>query len=277
MIDPERLLRHLDDPNWAVLDCRFDLADSGLGERLYRSAHVPGAMYLHLEHDLSSPPDGVNGRHPLPDDARLEKVFSRCGIEPGVQVVAYDAQDGGYAGRLWWLLRYAGHPEAAVLDGGFNAWEAAGYPVKSGPEARQAREFHIDPQPQMIASAAEVEAARTSSACILIDSRAPERFRGEIEPIDRVAGHIPGAVNHCWQDNLLPSGKLVPPDRLVQQFNLLLAGKSADHAIVYCGSGVTACQNILSMEHSGFTGARLYPGSWSGWICDPDRPIATGP
>jgi thiosulfate/3-mercaptopyruvate sulfurtransferase len=276
LIDPEILHANLDDPGWVVADCRFDLGHPDLGEQRYLEAHIPGALYLHIERDLSSPPDGVNGRHPLPDLKRLEEVFSNCGIQPGVQVVAYDDIGGGFAARLWWLLRYTGHAPVAVLNGGFQAWLEAGNPTECGRERRSRAEYHAQPRSDMIANAEQAREVGATRSLVLIDSRAPERYRGEIEPIDKIAGRIPGAVNHFWQDNLLPSGKFASPETLASEFNTLLKGRSADETIVCCGFGVTACQNILSMEHAGLHGARLYPVSWSGWITDPARPVATG-
>jgi thiosulfate/3-mercaptopyruvate sulfurtransferase len=275
VIEPEFLFTHLHDREWAIIDCRFELSEPLLGEQLYMAEHIPNAIYLHLERDLSSPPDGINGRHPLPGIEGLEKLFTSCGIGEGVQVVAYDANTGGYAARLWWLLQYAGHRAVSVLNGGFTSWQGAGYPTKAGRDTRAARDFHVNVQPAMIVDTDEVLHAMSSTDEVIIDSRAPERYRGELEPIDKVAGHIPHALNHYWQENLLPSGKIAPADILRGTFDSLLAGQPADRSIVYCGSGVTACQNILSMEYAGRPGARLYPGSWSAWITDPGRPIST--
>ena len=276
LIEPDILASHLDNPDWAIFDCRFELSQPELGEQLYLAEHIPGAVYLHLERDLSSPPDGRNGRHPLPATENLATLFAGCGIGNGVQVVAYDESSGGYAARLWWMLKYTGHRAVAVLNGGFGSWQRAGYPTRAGREMRSAREFNLNVQPGMIADTDEVLAAMNSADEVLIDSRAPERYRGEIEPIDRIAGHIPHALNHYWAENLLSSGKLAQPEILRRAFDALLAGQPADRSIVYCGSGVTACQNILSMEHAGRPGARLYPGSWSAWITNPERPIASG-
>jgi thiosulfate/3-mercaptopyruvate sulfurtransferase len=276
LISPALLLANIDDPGWVFVDCRFDLAQPEIGGKRYLEAHIPGALYLHLERDLSSPPDGINGRHPLPELNRFEDSLANCGVDTGIQVVAYDDNGGGFAARLWWLLRYAGHPAAAVLDDGISAWTEAGYPTRSGHEQPPRTEFLAEPQSNMIAEADEVSEAASTNSHILIDSRAPGRYLGENEPIDRVPGHIPGAVNRFRQDNLLPSGKSASAEALALEFNSLLAGTSAQDAIVYCGSGVTAWQNILSVEHAGLHEARLHPGSWSGWITDPSRPIATG-
>ncbi len=276
LVSASELLPHLDDPRWAIVDCRFDLAAPAKGTADYLGAHIPGAVYAHLERDLSGPPSGRNGRHPLPPAAILAATFARWGIGPGVQVVAYDEDGGGYAARLWWCLRFLGYDDVAVLDGGIAAWGAIGGPTRSGEEKRQPREFEPHVRSGFLAMIGDVAAAIGDPATPLIDSRAPERYRGDEEPIDPVAGHIPGARNHPWQENVGPDGRMRASALLRVEFERLLGARPPTSAIVYCGSGVTACQNLLALEHAGLTGARLYAGSWSEWCSDASRPIAVG-
>jgi thiosulfate/3-mercaptopyruvate sulfurtransferase len=267
----------LDDPSWAVIDCRFDLDDHSRGQAAYLEGHIPGAIYAHLDRDLAAPPNGSNGRHPLPPVEILAAVFSRWGIGDGVQVVAYDDSGGPFAARLWWCLHYLGHEATAVLDGGLAAWKQEGLPLRAGSEERRPREFHPAVRPSMRAEAAQIVSSLGSFSLRLIDARAPERFRGEEEPIDPVAGHIPGAVNHPWQANLGPDGRFLPAAILRADFEALLGGTSPKDAVTYCGSGVTATHNLLALAYAGLEGARLYPGSWSEWCSDLRRPVARGP
>ena len=273
LISTAALALHLGDDDVAVVDCRFQLADEASGEHEYLSAHIPGAVYAHLDRDLSGPKTGTNGRHPLPDPVSLVATFSRMAISEGVQVVAYDHDNGGYASRLWWMLRWLGHDAVAVLDGGFAKWTAEGRETRGGIESRSPRTFTAAMRPDMVVDAAQVEALRADKAWHLVDARAPERFRGEVEPIDRVAGHIPGAANHCYQTNLTDEGSFRTPEDLRAHLRGALGGSSPDHVVCYCGSGVTACQNLLALEHAGLTGAKLYAGSWSEWSSDPRRPV----
>jgi thiosulfate/3-mercaptopyruvate sulfurtransferase len=268
LILPEELLPHLDDLGWALIDCRFDLADPAGGQAAYLQGHIPGAVYAHLER--------TNGRHPLPPAGILAAVFSRWGIEPGVQVVAYDDSGGMVAARLWWSLRFLGHDTVAVLDGGISDWTRAGLPLRQGSETRRKAAFVPHLRPEMKIEADQVLAGLGSQAMLLIDSRAPERFRGAEEPIDPVAGHIPGARNRPWQANLGASDRFLPAAVLQQQFETLLGGSPVSSVVVYCGSGVSACHNLLAMAHAGLHGARLYPGSWSEWSSSASRPVATG-
>ena len=267
------LAAHAADDQWVVVDCRFKLADEDWGAREYRTAHVPGAAYAHLGHDLSSPPDGTNGRHPLPDPDTLIETFGRLGIAPGMQVVAYDQDSGMFASRLWWLLRWMGHDSVAVLDGGFAKWMSEGRPTASGDHAAPAKRFTGAPRAGMTAGAADVATLVNQRDALLVDARAPERFRGETEPLDRVAGHIPGAANHFFQQNLDEHGVFRSPDDLRERLSSTLAGTTPDHVVCYCGSGVTACHNLLALEHAGLHGAKLYAGSWSEWSSDPARPV----
>ena len=275
LISVAQLRHHLHDPHWAIVDCRFDLADHGWGERQYLQAHIPDALYAHLERDLSAPGPPEAGRHPLPAVETMAATFSRWGIDQHTQVVVYDHRGGGYAARLWWMLHYLGHHAAAVLEGGIQAWQAAGLPTHAGSEERPVGPFNPKPQPQMLASKAEVLRALEDPTTPLIDSRAPERYAGLQEPLDPIAGCIPGAVNRYWMDNLNPDLSFKPRDRLRQEWDALLSGAAPERAIVYCGSGVTACFNLLAMHYAGLPGARLYAGSWSAWCRDPQTPKQT--
>jgi thiosulfate/3-mercaptopyruvate sulfurtransferase len=276
LISTEELAAHLDD-HWAIVDCRYDLKDEAWGPTEYEAAHVPGAVYASLAHDMASVPDGSNGRHPLPSPAAMADTFGRLGIGSGTQVVMYDQENGMYASRLWWMLRYMGHDAAAVLDGGWAKWSRERRPTRSGSERRASATFEGRPRDAARLRVAEVEQRLGDPATLLVDARAPERFQGENETLDRVAGHIPGAVNHFFKSNVAADGTMLPPPQLRAQFERLLGGRSPEQVVMYCGSGVTACQNLLAMEHAGLPGARLYPGSWSEWSSDPARPVAKGP
>lgn len=258
-------------PKPVLLDCSFDLADLDAGRRAYQAGHLPGALYLHLDHDLAGPKTGRNGRHPLPDRAALAAAAGRWGMGPGVQVVAYDAQGGPYAARAWWLLRWLGHDAVAVLDGGVAAWLAIGERLSTEP----APPVPQPPYPGRAAAMPTVDVATLQqrlAELTLIDARAGERFRGEVEPLDPVAGHIPGALNRFFKDNLAPDGRFKGVDELRARFASLSA--SPRDTVHQCGSGVTACHNLLAMEHAGLAGSALYPGSWSEWCADPTRPVA---
>jgi len=275
LIDSETLESHLNDPDWVVVDCRFSLTDPSDGRRAYLQAHIPGAVYAHLEEDLSGPVvPGKTGRHPLPDPGVLAATFSRWGIDTRVQVVAYDDAGGAMAAaRLWWLLRWLGHDAVAVLDGGWSHWIREGRPIRSGNEVREPRMFRPRMRPEYVVTAEEVARVRMDPAWRLLDVRAPMRFRGEQEPIDPVAGHIPGALNAPFAENLTIEGRFRSPQELRARFEALLGSVPPERVICYCGSGVTAAHTLLAMTHAGLQGARLYAGSWSEWITDPARPI----
>ncbi|HXI27695.1 MAG TPA: sulfurtransferase [Vicinamibacterales bacterium] len=272
LISTAALTLHLDDDAFAIVDCRTKLDDEGWGAREYRTAHIPGAVYADLNRDLSAPKTGTNGRHPRPDPDTLAARLGQLGIASGVQVVAYDQDNGMFASRLWWLLRWLGHDAVAVLDGGLAKWIAEGRPTASGETPRAAVHFTAAPRPQMTADVATVASRIGSRDWRLVDARAPERFRGEVEPLDRVPGHIPGAVNHFFQTNV-ENGVFKTPEELRASFATTLGGTPPDRVVCYCGSGVTACHNLLAMEHAGLTGAQLYVGSWSEWSSDPARPV----
>jgi thiosulfate/3-mercaptopyruvate sulfurtransferase len=265
------------DDNCAIVDCRFDLADPGAGEREYERAHVPGAVYAHLDRDLSGAKTGWNGRHPLPRVEDLAERFGAWGIRDDVQVIAYDGTTGMFASRLWWLLRYLGHDAVAVLDGGWARWIREGRDTRPGRERRAAATFTARPRPGMLASVDDVVAALSDPGVRLVDARAPERYRGETEPLDRLPGHIPGAVNRHYQLNVAADGSWRPDDELRDEMRDMLADVAPGRVIAYCGSGVSACHNLLALERAGLPGARLYPGSWSEWSADPSRPVETGP
>lgn len=275
LITGKDLNRHLSDPNWTIIDCRFSLADPDLGRREYEEAHIAGALYAHLDEDLSGPiVPGSTGRHPLPHPQRMARRFGSWGIGPEQQVVAYDASGGAIAARLWWMLRWLGHEQVAVLDGGWQEWQRQGYPVKDGVETARARQFTARPHEDWVASGDEVNALREDAAFLLVDSRAAERYRGQDEPIDPVAGHIPGAVSLPYGDNLDASGRFRSQEALRQRFDEILQRVPPENAIFYCGSGVSAAHNLLALLHAGLGDARLYAGSWSEWITDQSRPVA---
>ena len=273
LIDTETVAAHLSDPAFVIIDCRYRLDDEEWGRREYTARHVPGAIYAHLGRDLAGSKTGRNGRHPLPDADALARTFGRFGISDTAQVVAYDQDNGMFGSRLWWLLRWLGHDAVAVLDGGFAKWIAERHRIASGEEARSPRTFMAKPRGEMVVGADEVAARTGDPRSRLVDARAPERFSGDIEPIDPVAGHIPGAVNYFFKKNLGEGDTFHSPDQLRDQLSDVLAGVPPDHVVCYCGSGVTACHNLLALEHAGLRGARLFPGSWSEWSSDPTRPV----
>lgn len=270
------LARHLDDPGWVVVDCRFVLTDPGAGRRAHALGHIPGARYAHLNDDLSSPVTAVSGRHPLPSPERLAEKLSAWGIGHGKQVVVYDDSFGAMASRLWWLLRWLGHEAVAVLDGGLPKWQREKLPMTTELPACRPAHFRARPNDALWVDAASIAHGLENGSVRLLDARAEERFSGEIEPLDRIAGHVPGAINAPYEDNLDFSGELLSDEALREHYGALLAGARPENAIVMCGSGVTACHSLLAMQHAGLTGARLYAGSWSEWITDPSRPVVTG-
>jgi thiosulfate/3-mercaptopyruvate sulfurtransferase len=273
LITTDDLARHLDDSAFVIVDCRHNLADVDAGERAYRAAHIPGAAFLHLDRDLSGAKTGRNGRHPLPEVAALAATFGRVGIDKTKQVVAYDQNSGMWASRLWWLLRWLGHDAVAVLDGGLDKWTAEWRPQTSElPAPRSATFVPIRPGPA--ASADEIVRHLNDGSLFVLDARAPERYRGDLEPLDRIAGHIPGAHNRPYGENLTPQRNFKPAALLRSEFEALLGDTSPSTVVHHCGSGVTACHNVLAMSVADLPGSRLYPGSWSEWIADPARPIA---
>ena len=276
LISTDALAKHVNESSYVIVDCRFKLDDPAWGEREYASAHIPGAVYAHLDRDLSGTKSGTNGRHPLPDGMTLASTLGRLGISDGMQVVTYDEDNGAYASRLWWMLRWMGHTAVAVLDGGFAKWKAEKRRTKSGVEQRPFRPFSGAPQRDMTIDVNGVEQLTTRSDWRLVDARAPERYRGEVEPIDKQAGHIPTAVNHFFQSNLDEHGLFRTPEDLRQRFVPTLGRVPSNQIVCYCGSGVTACHDLLAMEHAGLKGAKLYAGSWSEWSSAPHREIEKG-
>ncbi len=276
LLDPPTLARHLSDSNWVIVDCRFDLSDPASGEELYLESHIPGARYAHLDRDLSGEKNGFNGRHPLPTAHQMRERFGALGIAPGTQVVAYDADSGMYAARLWWMLRFMRHDEVAVLDGGFARWVREGYDIRRGHEEWRPATFTGTPRDDWWLDATAVFDGLDDPARLLVDARAEHRFRGESETLDKIAGHIPGAKNYFFQNNLAEDRTFKRADEIRSQWLSLLGGTAVDQVVMYCGSGVTACHNLLALQHAGLGGARLYPGSWSEWSSDASRPIETG-
>ena len=276
LITIETLVARLADPDWVILDCRHDLADTEAGRRAYCAAHVPGARFVHLDEDLSGTKSGRNGRHPLPDPAAFARRIAALGVSDRSQVVAYDASGGPYAARLWWMLRWAGHEAAAVLDGGWEAWVNGGYPVTAQIPAAAPGSFVPAWRDTLALDAAAVSKATAAGRPRLIDARSADRYRGENETLDPVAGHIPGAASRFFKSNLRADGRFKYPAALREEFGALLGALAPAEVAHYCGSGVTACHNLLAMEAAGLTGSRLYPGSWSEWCSDPARPVATG-
>jgi thiosulfate/3-mercaptopyruvate sulfurtransferase len=277
LVSVEDLRAHLFDHDWCVIDCRHNLMDFAEGWRLYQEGHIPGAAFAHIEDDLAGPKTGRNGRHPLPDRDALVAHFREWGIGNDTQIVGYDAQGGQYAVRLWWLARWLGHERVAVLDGGWPAWLAATQWSSTELPEREPSTFEPGPSLVRVTDASGALAAGADTTQLLVDARTGERFRGEQEPIDPVAGHIPGAVNRFWQDNLTPAGTFKPAAQLRAEYERLLGGHAPQAVTHNCGSGVTACHNVLAMEHAGLAGSALYAGSWSEWVADPARPVATGP
>lgn len=262
-------------PDLVLIEASFDLADADAGERSYREGHLPGAHYLHLERDLSGVKTGHNGRHPLPERDAFALVIGRLGIRPSTHVIAYDRQQSMPAARVWWMLRWLGHEAVAVLDGGVGAWQDAGGALSEEvPPLGPALPYPDRPGLVRTIDADGVLAGL--GRLRVLDARAPERFRGEVEPLDAAAGHIPGALNRFYKDNLTPDGRFKPAQQLRAEFEPLLAASPEEPMIHQCGSGVSACHNLLAMEVAGLTGSVLYPGSWSEWSADPARPVARG-
>lgn len=275
LIDTDTLYQHLHDSDWRIFDCRFSLADSEQGHRAYNDAHIPNAVYAHLNEDLSSRViPGVTGRHPLPDVETVAHTFSQWGIDNHVQVIVYDDNVGQVASRLWWMLRWLGHDAVAVLDGGWARWQQEGRPETADVPTPSPRSFIPHIRPHMIADIDRVQAVLDDPAYRLLDARVAGRYRGEHEPIDPVAGHIPNALCAPFEENI-EDGRMRSKEAIRDRFQTLLGDVDMSRVICYCGSGVSACHNLLAMAHAGLEDAKLYPGSWSEWITSPERPIAT--
>lgn len=278
LISAADLAQHINDQNWVVLDCRHDLANPDAGRNAYAAGHIPLAQFAHLDADLSDKSPGARGefrgRHPLPARDAFIETLRRWGVNHDSQVIAYDAQGGMFAARLWWMLRWVGHEPVAVLDGGLPAWQALGLPLSGEALSRPQGNIELRSSLVTAVSAEDVLANLSNPVRTVIDARAPDRFRGENETLDPVGGHIPGAKNRFFKDNLQADGRFKPAEQLREEFSALIAAPQA--AIMQCGSGVTACHNLLAMEAAGLSGAALYPGSWSEWCADPSRPVASG-
>lgn len=273
LIDAATLRTQLANPDWRIVDVRHQLTDTAYGERAYAEGHLPGAVFLHCDRDLSGPMTGSNGRHPLPERERLVARLGEIGIGPRTQVVVYDDAQGMIAGRLWWLLRWLGHEAVAVLDGGLQAWQAAGGAMTADVPALQPETFVATVPLTALVTAGEVQAALGGPAMQIVDARAPDRFRGENETLDQVGGHIPGAINRFFRDNLDADGRFKAPAQLRAEWLARLAGIAPERVVHQCGSGVSACHNQLAMMVAGLSGSRLYAGSWSEWCADPGRPV----
>lgn len=269
------LAQHIDDPHWIVFDCSHDLMKPTFGRESYAKGHLPGAIFLSSDDDLAAPKNGKNGRHPLPTPDAFAARLAGLGFDGTQQVVAYDGQGGMPSSRLWWMLRWLGHDAVALLDGGIAAWTAAGHPLSQDVPKRPIARFAPNIRPSLV-DAGFVQNQLGRNDVMLLDARAADRYRGENEVIDPVAGHIPGARNRFWGLNL-QDGKFKAPEALRAEFQALLGTHRPEQIVHSCGSGVSACHNLLAMEIAGLGGGRLYGGSWSEWIADPTRPIATGP
>jgi thiosulfate/3-mercaptopyruvate sulfurtransferase len=274
LVSTADLSAHLHDPGWIVFDCRHNLSDPEAGRRAYLEGHIPGAHFLHLDRDLSGPVTGANGRHPLPDPERFAARLAALGLEPEIQAVAYDDAGGIFASRLWWMLRWLGQERAAVLDGGLQKWIREEHTVTHALPVTRPGSFRARLKGTPVRTA-DLLPRLGSPELLILDARSPERFRGIGETLDPVGGHIPGAVNRFFRDNLERSGTFKAPEALRGEYLSLLAGRRPGAVVHQCGSGVTACHNLLAMEIAGLTGSHLYPGSWSEWCADPARPIAT--
>jgi thiosulfate/3-mercaptopyruvate sulfurtransferase len=272
LISAEELASSLGQPDWVIFDCRHDLADYEHGRRAFRESHIPGALFLHLDQDLSGTKTGLNGRHPLPHPRTFALRLGALGVGSTTQVVAYDASGGPYAARLWWMMRWLGHSRVAVLDGGWQRWTQLGHEVSDGVTVAQPTTFAVQPRAGAV-DAGFVASHLGDQKVLVVDARSPDRFRGENETLDPVAGHIPGAANRFYRLNLGDDGSFKPPEHLRDEFESLLGGREAAAVVHQCGSGVTACHNLLAMEHAGLAGSRLYPGSWSEWVSDRSRPV----
>lgn len=276
LIDVAGLSARLDDPLLRIFDCRHDLGRPEHGRNAYAAGHIPHARFLHLDEALSGEKTGRNGRHPLPDPDVFAATLRAQGVGPATQIVAYDDAGGMFAARLWWMMRWLGHDAVAVLDGGFPAWQAAQRPVSTEPAGLTAAgRFAAHPRLNTVTADWLLDRLDDPALCI-VDARAADRFRGENETLDPVGGHIPGAINRPFRDNLCADDRFKPADRLRAEWSALLGTHLPSGMVAQCGSGVTACHNLLALEICGLSGARLYPGSWSEWCSDPARPVARG-
>lgn len=271
LIDADSLLGAYESPDWLIFDARYDLADKNAGKQAYRQGHIPGAIYVDLHDDLSRPPTTNKGRHPLPTAESMNTLFSELGIRPESQIIIYDDVFGAFAARLWWMLRHMQHEDVAVLDGGWQAWIEAGGASNSDDEVGSESVFNNSASEHDL-----IDIEQVQGVSVLVDSREPARYKGESEPIDNAAGHIPGALNRFWKENLSENGCFKKKHELKQEFEGILGNTPSEEAVFYCGSGVTACHNLLAVAHAGLGLPKLYAGSWSEWSNSPNKPVATG-
>lgn len=276
LVSTAELAAHLDDPSWVIFDCRHDLTDPIKGQNVYATGHITGAFFAGVDSDLSGEKTGSNGRHPLPDPQAFADFLDRCGVTAKSRVVAYDDVGGQYAARLWWMTRWIGQPNAAVLDGGWPKWNTAGLPTSSEIPAAVSGAVSVELNPSLLASTADVEHILESGEGQIVDARAPERYRGEVEPLDPVAGHIPGATNHFFKRSLRDDLTFKPSEEIREDFGSALADRAPGEVVHQCGSGITACVNLFAMELAGLSGSKLYAGSWSEWVADQDHPVSRG-
>ena len=276
LISTELLAEHLTDPSWLIADCRYNLNDELWGLGQYENAHIPGAVFVHVAHDLAAPRSGTNGRHPLPTVEDMAATFGRLGIAADTQVIAYDQEAGAFASRLWWMLRYLGHDAVAVLDGGFAKWTREGRAVRGGVEPRRPAGFTSRLRKDMRVTVDDTVAHLADPSVLLVDARSPDRYAGKPDPLDVISGHIPGARNRYYRHNVSDAGTMRSARELRSDFEQILGGNLPTQVVMYCGSGITACHNLLAMEHAGLHGARLFAGSWSEWESDPNRPVERG-
>jgi len=273
LISTDALAEHLVDTSWLIADCRYNLNDETWGRAQYEAAHIPGAVFVDVAHDLAGRRTGTNGRHPLPPLEDMAATFGRLGIGDDIQVIAYDQEAGAFASRLWWMLRYLGHDAVAVVDGGFAKWTREGRRVRDGVEPLRPSRFTPRPRNEMRVTVDETLAHLGDPSVLLIDARSPDRYAGKPDPLDTIYGHVPGARNRYYRHNVTDAGTMRSSRELRADFEQVLAGRPASEVVMYCGSGITACHNLLAMEHSGLRGARLFAGSWSEWESDPNRPV----
>jgi thiosulfate/3-mercaptopyruvate sulfurtransferase len=276
LVSTTELATKIGDTNCVIFDCRHDLFDSGKGERLYREGHIPGAIFANVDTDLSGEKNGTNGRHPLPSPAAFTAFLARNGVTNTSKIIAYDDVGGQFASRLWWLARWIGLTDASLLDGGVSKWVSDGHALSRDVPVPKPAALRGHADPLMALNADEVEAGLKIASTTLIDARAPERYRGEVEPIDPVAGHIAGAKNRFYKENLNADLTMRAPAEIKAAFASIMNAPHASEVMHQCGSGVTACANIFAMEYAGLTGSKLYAGSWSEWITNPARPIVKG-
>lgn len=276
LVSVKDTFEHIDDPGWRMIDCRFDLKDPSVGLQKYLAGHIPDAIYADLDKDLSSPVTFTSGRHPLPDIEAISRKLGSWGVAVDTQVVVYDDAYGSYAARLWWILRWLGHQNVAVLDGGINHWLQSDLPLTTEIPSITPTKFVAKTNHDLVMDTKAMETVIDSPELTIVDVRDPERFQGIQEPVDKIAGHIPGAINIPWKTNLDETGLFLKPSQLAMQYEAILEKPGSENLVFMCGSGVTACHGLLALSALGHDDAKLYAGSWSEWIQNPDHPVASG-